>query len=247
MQAETIKRVKVWSAPVRLSHWLMAAAALVLLATGWLLRAGGTYAGSAADFHYVAGYVLIAALVLRVYLLLLGVGAANWRDCLPPKGQWRAVAATVRCYVSLGRFPLPSWYAHNPLWGPIYLVLFAVLGLQGVTGLAFDAPYRLAGLSLSEAHAAVAPFIGGFVLLHVVAVFVHDLLGSGSDVSAMINGHRIFVLRGPDAIPPSVPDGGESAGTGEVAKVHVVRGGETGRQHATGPGGGPTDGESPQS
>lgn len=192
---DTTQRVKVWSTPLRLCHWSMAAAVLVLMLTGWLLGTAAPVARAASEYHYVAGYVLSAALAVRLYLLALGARAAHWRDCLPVRGQWRAAIRILRSYVSFGRVPLPAWYAHNPLWGPVYLLLFAVLVVQVATGLAFEAPYRLAGLALPTIHAALGPLIGGFVALHVVAVFVHDLLGTGSDVSAMINGHRIFVLR----------------------------------------------------
>lgn len=197
MQTEKVQRRLVWSAPLRLCHWLMAAAVLTLLATGWLLGAGTRYAKAAADYHYIAGYVLIAALALRLYLLLLGTGTAHWRDCLPARGQWRAVGATLRSYVSLGRWPLPAWYAHNPLWGPVYLALFGMLAVQAATGLTIDAPYRLAGVGLVTIHAALAQFIGWFAIVHIAAVFVHDALGTGSDISAMINGHRIFILNRP--------------------------------------------------
>jgi len=226
MHKASLRRVKVWSAPLRLSHWLMAGAGLVLLATGWLLHADLALGGAPADFHYVAGYVLVAALALRLYLLVLGSGAASWRDCLPPPGQWRAALQTLRCYVSFGRFPLPAWYAHNPLWGPVYLAMFAVLALQAATGLAFDEPYRLAGVTLVRVHVAGAVVIGVFTALHVAAVFVHDLSGSGSDTSAMINGHRIFVLPAPGDLPPP---GIAGTGASEAAGVQVVRPGDIAR------------------
>jgi Ni/Fe-hydrogenase 1 B-type cytochrome subunit len=34
-----------------------------------------------------------------------------------------------------------------------------------------------------------------FVLGHVIAVFMHDLKGGGDDVSAMINGKRLFEVK----------------------------------------------------
>jgi Ni/Fe-hydrogenase 1 B-type cytochrome subunit len=34
-----------------------------------------------------------------------------------------------------------------------------------------------------------------FVLAHVIAVFMHDLKGGGDDVSAMINGKRLFEVK----------------------------------------------------
>jgi hypothetical protein len=45
-----------------------------------------------------------------------------------------------------------------------------------------------------------APVILGFSCLHVVTVVLHDAKGTASDVSAMINGHRIFIIEDRDAL-----------------------------------------------
>ena len=52
----------------------------------------------------------------------------------------------------------------------------------------------LAGISLRDLHNQGNLLIGGFTLLHILAVFSHDLEGTGSDVSAMINGHKTFPI-----------------------------------------------------
>jgi Ni/Fe-hydrogenase 1 B-type cytochrome subunit len=198
MLQPSIRRVMVWTAPLRLAHWLMAASVLALLATGVLMTVAPDLRVASRDYHYIAGYVLIIALALRLYLLLFAAGTAHWRDCLPRGPQLRAALVTLRFYFSFGRTPLPNWYAHNPLWGPVYLLLFALLLLQVVSGLAYTAPYLVGGLSLPVLHAGIAKFVAAFTVAHVAAVFLHDLKGDGGDVSAMINGHRVFVIRPPE-------------------------------------------------
>ena len=46
--------------------------------------------------------------------------------------------------------------------------------------------------------AALPPFglawvIGGFSVTHVLSVFLHDARGTSSEISAMVNGHKIFL------------------------------------------------------
>jgi Ni/Fe-hydrogenase 1 B-type cytochrome subunit len=180
----------VWSSLLRTLHWAMALCTVTLVASGWLmLRAPAELGGGAAEVHRNIGFLLLAALAARLYLLLFGQRAEQWRDFIPWSPQHRAALQTLRFYLTGGRSPLPSYYAHNPLWGPIYLALFAVLAMQGLTGL----------FGLMDFHRRGLPIISGFVALHVLAAFLHDWKGHGSDVSAMINGHRVFVVKRPEA------------------------------------------------
>lgn len=199
MSANPIKRVRVWSAAVRLAHWSMALAVLVLLLTGWLMRSAPAIRAAALDYHWIAAYVLLLALALRLYLLAFGAGAAGWRDCLPSGVQRRAVLDMVRFYLSFGRSPLPNWYGHNPLWGPIYLLWFLLLALELATGFALHAPYLVGGISIGAIHVWAGGLVGGLVVAHVAAVFAHDLKGANCDVSGMISGYRYFVIEKPDA------------------------------------------------
>ncbi len=191
MANETVQRVAIWSGRLRFAHWLMASATLVLLLSGWLLHLAPALAVPLLDAHLAAGYGLVLALLLRGYLLLFGRAAEHWRDLLPHGPQLRAAAQTLRFYVTLGRAPLPAWYAHNPLWSPVYLALLAMLSWQAFTGLALDQVFDV-GLRAWRWHTALAEPIAIVIALHVAAVFVHDLKGGGADTSAMISGYRCF-------------------------------------------------------
>jgi Ni/Fe-hydrogenase 1 B-type cytochrome subunit len=175
---------------------------LVLLTTGWLLYQDTHLGPQARDAHYLAGYVLAGGLLLRLYALLFGSGPAHWRDCIP-MGQGRAVMETLRFYLSLGRSALPRWYAHNPLWGPAYLLLLALLAVQTLSsGFGWEST-ALAAIS-HDVHGPGAQIVGLWVLFHVIAVFMHEIKGTGGDVSAMINGHRCFVVERPPVGETSV-------------------------------------------
>ncbi|MEA3302667.1 MAG: cytochrome b/b6 domain-containing protein [Pseudomonadota bacterium] len=192
-----IQRIPVWSRALRIAHWVMAGAVVVLIATGWRMVSDPLPASTLLDDHFLAAAFLIPALLLRIYLLFFGTGTDHISDCEPDINRLRSAAAVLKYYFSLGRSPLPNWYAHNPLWGPIYLLLFLFLLIQMLSG-AFQQSHPYLGmLNLHDIHIIGAYVITGFTVIHVIAVFLHDLGGSGSDISAMINGHRIFVLKKP--------------------------------------------------
>lgn len=180
---------------MRLSHWGMALSVLALMATGWLLQFTTGVAQAAIDFHYMAGAILAMALILRFGLLFRDKGAGQWRSLIPSTSQLSAIRDMLRFYLSFGKAPLPGWYAHNPLWIPLYLAVLVILAIQSLTGFFMDGQPVIAGFYLPEIHDICASIIWGFVILHLIAVFLHDLKGTGSDVSAMINGHRIFIIR----------------------------------------------------
>lgn len=196
MTGELVRRVLVWSGLVRALHWAMALCVLALIGSAWAMqRAPAELGAGASRLHRDVGYLLLAALAARAYLLLFGHRAEAWRDFVPWPPQHRAAVQMLRFYLSLGRAPLPAYYAHNPLWGPIYLAFLGLLVFQGATGLLGPAGW----------HAAAWPIVVGFTVLHVLAAFVHDWKGSGADVSAMINGHRVFVARRADEAPGPGP------------------------------------------
>jgi Ni/Fe-hydrogenase 1 B-type cytochrome subunit len=67
------------------------------------------------------------------------------------------------------------------------MALSAVSGFALLNDLLF-----IQQLSLSDLHLLTYQVIALFTLLHLPAVFAHDLSGTSSDISGMINGHRIF-------------------------------------------------------
>ncbi len=197
MSNNDIQRIPVWSHALRIAHWVMAAAVVVLIATGWGMESNPLPASTLQDDHFLAAAFLIPAFLLRIYLLFFGAGTDHISDCEPDMNRLRSAAAVLKYYFSLGRSPLPNWYAHNPLWGPLYLLLFLFLLIQILSGALQQNPPYLGMINLHDVHVIGAYVITTFTVVHILAVFLHDLGGSGSDISAMINGHRIFILKKP--------------------------------------------------
>ncbi|MGF1642633.1 MAG: cytochrome b/b6 domain-containing protein [Thiotrichales bacterium] len=197
MSHPTLRRIGVWSGLLRFSHWAMTLLVLALLLTGLLTRVAPDLAIAARDYHYMAGHVLLAVFFLRIYLLFFGRRTDLLGALIPGRLELKGALAMLKFYLTLGKSPLPKSYAHNPLWMPLYLAFFAVLLLQMVTGFSYTSGAVFVPETTQDLHTTGARILLGFAVVHTLTAFWHDLKGSGADVSAMINGHRIFVIEKP--------------------------------------------------
>jgi len=191
MQQEDIRYVLVWSAWLRLSHWLIAGGVLFQINSAWALAHDEANYSFWLDWHLITGQVILITLALRIILLFFP-GSGNWRAFIPERSQLRAMLQMIKFYLSLGRYPLPNWYAHNPLWLPIYPVFFLVLAGCLVSGLLYNTSQIVFGTPMYELHGALAGLIAAFSIIHIMTVFLHDLKGKGACISAMVNGFRYF-------------------------------------------------------
>ena len=191
MESETIRYVKIWSGWLRLAHWLIAAGVLFELASAWALAHDGIDPVFWYDWHIMIGQLTALAVLLRVALLFVP-GSSHWRALLPDRTDRQAMVQMLKFYLSLARTPLPAWYAHNPLWKPLYLLVLAVLAACVATGQFQDAPWLVFGQEPDALHSWLGGVLGLFTLLHVMSVFLHDGKGKGALVSAMISGWRYF-------------------------------------------------------
>ncbi len=200
MHAKTVSQVLVWSRWLRLAHWTLALSTLGLIATGWLMSIDVTVAATAGELHYLLSGVFIPALLLRLYLLFFGKGTDLLSDCEPNLHRLNQAWLVVRFYLTLGKAPLPKWYSHNPLWGPVYIALFFILTLATLSGLMLlNALHLLGPVSMLDLHQLCYQIILLFTALHLPAVFAHDMSAKSGDISAMVNGYRAFEVGASEA------------------------------------------------
>ena len=193
---ELIRRLPVWGKWLRGVHWALALSTLLLLISGWLMIKLPQQSELYTDLHYLASSLFIAALAIRFWLLGFGKSHEQWIALVPDLHRLRQAGQVVAFYLSLGRSPLPKWYAHNPLWGPIYLLFFLLALLQVISGLFLLSDTTLVGsLSIRSLHQLGSTLLLWFCVLHLVATFTHDVANKSADVSAMINGFRIFFVK----------------------------------------------------
>jgi Ni/Fe-hydrogenase 1 B-type cytochrome subunit len=194
MDLPEFKRVLVWSGWFRLAHANIGLATLVLLLTGWLIADSPSLAEAARDLHYVAAGFLIFGLCVRVALMIFGKQHERLSSLFPASSELAAMSATLHFYISLGRKPMPGWYAQNPLWKPLYLVAYLALIILAMSGAGMPGSAIVMGFYLPSVHAFWAQFILWFSIFHIASVIMHDYKKQTADISAMINGYRLFII-----------------------------------------------------
>ncbi len=220
-QPSTVQRVYVWQLPVRIWHWVDAAAIVVLAVSGWFVarpppsvpgEASGWFVFGGIRFaHFAAGYVFGVGLLMRGAWALLGNRHAR-EIFLPPlhrRAWWRGVWDGLRWYAFLDDHPR-HYVGHNP---QAQLVLFAFFtipaGLMALSGFALYAEGKGAGSWPDVLFGWLAPLVGGsqmlhslhhlgmwglltFVFVHVYAVIRDDIMSRQSQLSSIVSGYRTF-------------------------------------------------------
>ncbi|UWU68161.1 Ni/Fe-hydrogenase, b-type cytochrome subunit [Bradyrhizobium sp. NC92] len=210
--------VYVYEMPVRLWHWVNAAAIVVLAITGYFIgTAVPTMPGEASDnfffgyirfAHFSAGYVLAVGFLLRIYCAMMGNPHAKqifyvpiWRRCF-----WDELWQTIRWYALLA-VRSDKCAGHNPA---AQLMMFSMFTLTTafmiVTGFALYAQgsgqeswqFSLFGWifgvlpnsqDVHTLHHLGLWVIVTFVLIHVYAAIREDIMSRRS-ISAIISGER---------------------------------------------------------
>jgi cytochrome b len=110
------RRVKVWDAPTRLVHWLIA---LLIPFSWWSAR------NDHLPWHRLSGYAILGLLVFRVIWGFVGPSTSRF-------GAFLVGPARVRAYLA-GR--LGAAVGHNPLGGWSVIAMLAALATQVGLGL----------------------------------------------------------------------------------------------------------------
>lgn len=167
-------RIRVWDAPQRIVHWLIAAsfagAYLTAESESWRL------------VHVTLGYTMAGLIAFRVVWGVVGSRHARFSAFV------RGPAAVARYLRSLlTGHPEPS-VGHNPA-GAIAVVLLLLLGASvAATGWALD--MRIGGEAFEEVHEVLANLMLALVGVHVAGVIVSSWLHRENLVGAMITGFK---------------------------------------------------------
>ena len=220
-QGRSLKSVYVYEAPVRLWHWINAAAIVVLAITGYFIGSPlPTQPGEAsANFlmgyirfaHFSAGYLLAVGLLGRAYWAVVGNHHARELFWVPifQRAYWADIWGMLKWYAFVSDRP-GRFVGHNPLarfamfFGFLLLCVFMV-----ITGFALYGEGAQTGSWQDRMFGWVVPLLGQpqdvhtwhhlgmwglvvFVIVHVYAAIREDIMGRSSVVSTMISGHRTF-------------------------------------------------------
>ena len=211
------RRVYVWELPVRIFHWLNAAAIVVLFATGLLIGAPKSiwttaepsqqyWFGVVRFIHFVAGYIFLFNILFRIYWAFVGNKYVHWSSyVLYRRHQFRSLWETLMVDITTIREKGPIAVGHNYLAAPTYFGLLLVCLFQVITGFAL---YASMSDSLPPSlFGWVVPLMGGdatvrqwhhivtwafpiFTLIHVYLCFYHDYVEGRGTISSIIGGWK---------------------------------------------------------
>ncbi len=215
--------VYVYEAPIRLWHWTTAVVFFVLCITGFLIGdpvwpqfIGQPYyhflMGDIRLVHFVSGYILALALLVRIYWAV--VGNQYSREIFLPKlwsQAWRQqFVKTIRWYFLI-ESESGREIGHNSLAQVSMFIMF-VFGVifEIVTGFAlygeasgygswsyvlfsrWVVPFFGSGQAVHTWHRLGMWYLVIFVIVHVYMVIREDIMSRQTMLSTMINGWRYF-------------------------------------------------------
>ncbi len=197
---EEIRMVEVWPPLIRLLHLLLAASVSILLLTGLLMNSGmilndRLYQHLLTVWHLPSGHVLTGVLIVRILLLAVRNDVSGWRALVPD--NIRDITKMAVFYLSLARMQLPAYFAHNPLWKVLYLLMFVLLLVQVASGLLLESAwlrsvFRTDSSDALLKHQALLDVIFGVVVVHIITVLLHDWKSASAEISSIINGRKFF-------------------------------------------------------
>lgn len=220
--------VYVYEAPVRIWHWVNAAAILVLCVTGYFIGSPPPSVGQHEAYnqfifgyirfaHFAAGMILTVGFLGRAYWAVIGNHHARQLFYLPvwDGHWWREVLFEIRWYLFMEREP-KKYVGHNPL-AQLAMFFFITLGVgfMIVTGLALYAEGAGQGSIFDDLFGWVIALVGNtqrlhtlhhlgmwwiliFMIVHIYVAIREDIMSRQSIVSTMISGHRTFKDDRPD-------------------------------------------------
>jgi Ni/Fe-hydrogenase 1 B-type cytochrome subunit len=223
----------VWELPVRIVHWTIVLALVVLSVTGYYIHdpflsgSGGPghpgfTMGTVRFIHEVAGFVFIAAVMFRVYWAFVGNRYAHWRGLLPlTAAQRRGLREALRYYFYRRRHPLPT-NGHNPLAGIAYLLLYVFFAMSILSGLGLFAwvsripawralfGWTWSVLPIEQLrllHFLLMFVFGAFAIHHVYSSVLFDVEEHNGELSSIVTGYKSNLPEGeaPGDDPPQAP------------------------------------------
>jgi Ni/Fe-hydrogenase 1 B-type cytochrome subunit len=212
---EKLVRVYVWEWPVRISHWLIFVALVVLSFTGYYLydpfiisRGNSTFLmGTIRFIHETAAVVFLAAFLLRVYWFFKGNKWARWEQFLPLRKQRRQGTREWLQYYLFLRRKAVAQVGHNPLAGATYSIVYALMLIEIFTGLALYnhiVGSKVLGLFigwlpslvniryLREIHFLILFALWAFFIHHVYSAVLIGIEERSGLVGGIFSGYKFF-------------------------------------------------------
>ena len=212
-------RVYVWELPVRLFHWINALSILALAVTGYLIAhppafmsqqdaSMGYWFAKVRFTHFVAAYIFLFVMIMRLYWAFVGNKFARWNNFIPYKpAQFKEMLDVLKIEIlAFSKKPLHT-LGHNVIAYISYAVMFFLGLFQIVSGFAIYAQMSSAWLpqqftwviplfgnelTLLNLHYAVMWLFALFTVVHIYLVFFTDYIDGHGDASSIIGGWKFL-------------------------------------------------------
>lgn len=210
--AEGRRRLYIWQLPVRITHWLTASCIVILSLTGmyiadpFLIPPGGNVMTTVRLVHIAAAIALLISGLVRTIWLLAGNRFARWKAFIPT--SWTQLTELFRQAAFYGfiRREIPKVLGHNQLAASAYLVLFALLLVEVVTGFALDGLLGaepgatmfgwlrdvLGAQTIRVIHHLAMWAILAIALFHVYSCILVDHVERNGLMSSMVSGYKFL-------------------------------------------------------
>nr|WP_320133859.1 Ni/Fe-hydrogenase, b-type cytochrome subunit [uncultured Holophaga sp.] len=211
------RRVYVWELPVRLFHWINAAAITILIVTGFIIghpisivyRQEASFQywfGTVRFIHFLTGYVFLLNMLVRIYWGFVGNHYASWKEFIPTSWKWLDdIKAVMKVDIFQTDVHGEVHVGHNRMAGLIYFGTFWLFLFQALTGFALFSP--MSDFFFPRLATWIIPLLGGdqnvrhlhhtfmwfyvlFVIVHVYLVFYHDYVEGRGTTSSMVGGWK---------------------------------------------------------
>ncbi len=206
------KLVKDWSLGYILDHWIRVVAIAILLFTGfyihWPFISGGPDSFIMANmrfFHFLAAYVLILGLVVRVYMAFRSTFDADWRDFSLIQNI-KNIPDVLGYYLFI-KGSHKEYRRYNPLQALAYLFTGVVIIFTAFTGAAVyhGRPFMvfpqdsfrwvndlLGGESYTRMwHIFAAWYFIVFLLIHVYLAITISMINKDKTLSSIFTGYKL--------------------------------------------------------
>jgi Ni/Fe-hydrogenase 1 B-type cytochrome subunit len=203
-------RLYVWQIPVRLTHWVTASCIVVLSVTGlyiadpFLIPPGNAVMSTIRLIHILTALTFLISGVLRTWWLLAGNRFARWTAFIPTTRFQATELFRQAAFYGFIRREIPKVLGHNQLAATAYLVLFALLLAEVVTGFALDGlmgtepGYTLFGWLrellgpqlLRVVHHLAMWAILAIALFHIYSCILVDHIEKNGLVSSIVSGFK---------------------------------------------------------
>ena len=208
-------RVYVWEVPVRVTHWVTVFCVVVLSITGgyiadpFLIPETGATMGIIRFVHMLTAYVFVCSGIVRTYWLFRGNRFASWRAFIPTNRKHLNELRTQTGWYLFIRHELPGILGHNALAAATYTIVFALFGVQTLTGFALEAQHGnpvvvslfgwiadLLGVQMVRLiHHLAMWVILGFMVHHVYSCLLVDHVEKNGLLSSIFAGFKFATRR----------------------------------------------------